>query len=230
MYLDLDLHFSDAVSQAFSTPNSSLGPQVLTFSVHHTAPGFFPVSELSSLPTSTSSDPFTLSVPLKAGASNPTFKRIWQLVEDVRSVFDPDYVVIQCGVDGLAGDPFATWNWSLGGPANSEKSEVSEEGSLGWCIHQILAWPGKKLLLGGGGYNSPNAARAWAYLTSIALGRPLSLETEIPDHVAFPLYAPSFTLDVPPGNMQDLNTDEYLLTVEGAIRTMIGKIQDIILQ
>ena len=30
-------------------------------------------------------------------------------------------------------------------------------------------WQGKKLLLGGGGYNSPNAARAWAYVTSIAV-------------------------------------------------------------
>lgn len=83
-----------------------------------------------------------------------------------------------------------------------------------------------------GGYNSPNAARAWTYMTSIAvgsvfvppilhcsyraiqLGCPLSPEADIPDHAAFPLYAPSFTLDVPPGNVQDQNTPQYLKRVE----------------
>ena len=62
-----------------------------------------------------------------------------------------------------------------------------------------------------GGYNSPNAARAWAYLTSIAVIRfflplrsrthpfvklenPLGLDADIPDHPGFPLYAPSFTV------------------------------------
>ena len=117
-----------------------------------------------------------MSIPLKAGASNKTFIRIWPIVERVHDIFQPDFVVVQCGVDGLAGDPMATWNWSLGG-----------EGSLGWCVHRIVhEWQGKKLLLGGGmvfftrvafsnfithlgGYNTPNAARAWAYLTSVAV-------------------------------------------------------------
>lgn len=90
-----------------------------------------------------------------------------------------------------------------------------------------------------GGYNSPNAARAWAYLTSIAvcypsaleyfdiesdysqLERPLPLETDIPDHPAFPLYAPSFTLDVPAGYVQDRNSDAYLSEVEDKFRAII---------
>lgn len=46
------------------------------------------------------------------------------------------------------------------------------------------------------------------------LQQPLLLEADIPDHNAFPLYAPSFTLDVPAGNAQDQNTEEYLQTIE----------------
>ena len=42
MYLDLDLHFSDGVSQAFLSPPSvaspATQPQVLTLSIHHAAP------------------------------------------------------------------------------------------------------------------------------------------------------------------------------------------------
>ncbi|KAJ7322846.1 hypothetical protein DFH08DRAFT_712298 [Mycena albidolilacea] len=213
MYLDLDLHFSDGVSQAFhQTSTSSL--HLLTFSIHHAAPGFFPVSPLASKPTP-DSDPFTLSLPLRPGASNRTFARAWQCVERVHAAFDPDYVVVQCGVDGLAGDPCAIFNWSLG----------PDEGSIGWCIGRVVnEWCGKKVLLGGGGYDSPNAARAWAYLTSVALGGPLSLDTQIPDHPYFPLYAPSFILDVPAGNMQDQNSEDYLCTLDEAFAGVVAEI------
>jgi histone deacetylase 8 len=151
MYLDLDLHFSDGVSHAFhaSNPPSAL-PQILTLSIHHAAPGFFPVSELSSLPApaageSDASDPFTLSLPLARGASNATFARIWhRVVESVRAAFGPDFVVLQCGVDGLAGDPYGVWNWGLG-------DAVDDAGSLGWCVRQVCeTWGVKTLLLGGG--------------------------------------------------------------------------------
>ncbi|KAJ7138492.1 histone deacetylase complex protein [Mycena crocata] len=215
MYLDLDLHFSDGVSHAFFQ-TSAVSPHLLTFSIHHAAPGFFPSSALAALP-SPKGDPFTLSLPLRAGASNRTFARAWQCVERVHTAFDPDYVVLQCGVDGLAGDPCAIFNWSLG----------PDEGSLGWCVGRVVnGWRGKKLLLGGGGYDSPNAARAWGYLTSVALGHPLPLDTEIPDHVHFPAYAPSFVLDVPAGNMQDQNSRDYLDAVEESFDGAIAAIAE----
>ncbi|KAK7046839.1 Hist-deacetyl domain-containing protein [Favolaschia claudopus] len=215
MYLDLDLHFSDGVSHAFhKTSNTSNSPHLLTFSIHHAAPGFFPASPLANLPTP-DDDPFSLSLPLKQGASNRTFARVWNCVERVHAAFDPDFIVLQCGVDGLAGDPCAIFNWSLG----------PEEGSLGWCINRVInEWRGKKLLLGGGGYDSPNAARAWAYVTSIALGNPLSIDTQIPDHPYFPLYAPSFILEVPAGNMQDQNSEDYLHTIDKAFDDVVATI------
>jgi len=80
-------------------------------------------------------------MPLKASASNSTFARVWHIVECLKDVFKPDYIVVQCGTDGLSGDPNRIWNWGLG----------SSEGSLGWCVGQIINhWGGKKLLLGGG--------------------------------------------------------------------------------
>ena len=144
MYLDLDLHFSDGVSQSFyQSSGSSTCPQVLTFSIHYTSPGFFPPSPLSPLtdPLDPSFDPFTLSLPLSQGASSSTFSQIWPIVEKIKDTFRPDFVVVQCGVDGLAGDPCAMWNWSLG----------DGEGSLGWCVDRICnSWDSKTLLLGGG--------------------------------------------------------------------------------
>lgn len=149
MYLDLDLHFSDGVSQAFlhSTPSSSASPpQILTLSLHNASPGFFPVSSLSALsdPSHPGFDPFTLSVPLSRGASNATFARVWtRAVERVKDAFRPDFVVLQCGADGLAGDPYAVWNWGLGG-----------EGGFGWCVQRVCEGWGAKVLMFGGGKGS----------------------------------------------------------------------------
>ncbi|KAF8624997.1 hypothetical protein AX15_005626 [Amanita polypyramis BW_CC] len=219
MYLDLDLHFSDGVSEAFYAPVRSGPPRTLTLSIHHTAPGFFPTSPLSGInPVDGDSfDPFTLSIPLREGASDSTYARLWPVVERVKDAFDPDYIIVQCGCDGLAGDPCLKFNWSL----------ADGDGSIGWCVQRIVTgWRGKKLFLGGGGYNSPNVARAWAYLTSIALGQPLDLEATIPDHEGFPFYAPSFTLDVAAGTMQDKNSEEHLRMIEQQYQHIIAAIED----
>ncbi|TRM70245.1 hypothetical protein BD626DRAFT_563908 [Schizophyllum amplum] len=246
MYLDLDLHFSDGVSHAFH--NASLASrgssQVLTLSIHHAAPGFFPVSPLSGLPPSPRplfqappQDPYTLSLPLYPGYGNATLASVWPLVEGVRDAFAPDYIVLQCGVDALAGDKCAVGGWSLGGVDEGDADEkaamdIDERpplvaGSLGWCVDRVVNhWGIKTLLLGGGGYNHPNAARAYAYLTSIALNRPLPLSTHIPDHTFFPAYAPSFILDVPPSTMQDTNTDTYLQEVDAAFSAAIATLRE----
>lgn len=67
---------------------------------------------------------------------------MWPIVERIKSIFSPDYIIVQCGVDGLAGDPCATFNWCL---------DREVEGSMGWCIERVMKeWKGRKLALGGG--------------------------------------------------------------------------------
>jgi histone deacetylase 8 len=157
-YLDLDLHYSDAVSTAFT--NSST---VLTLSIHHRAPGFYPHS-----PPLDDKNPYNICVPLAAGASDETFRRIWLQIEKIKEAFKPDFIVTQCGLDGLAGDPCKIWNWSLD----------NDIGSLAWCIRRIVEdWNVKTIFLGGGGYNTPNTARAWAYMTSIIVSDVLAVHT-----------------------------------------------------
>lgn len=55
------------------------------------------------------------------------------------------YLIVQCGVDGLAGDPYATWNWDI---------DVEREGSMGWCVQRVIRWAeerGVKVVFLGGG-------------------------------------------------------------------------------
>lgn len=160
LYLDFDVHHGDGVANAFLSPlspplpstsststSSKLppgAPQVLTLSIHHHALGFFPSSPLSSLTPADTPHPHTLSLPLQVGASAASLTRVWEeCVEKVRQSWKPDWVVVCCGVDGLAGDGKGVWN--LGA---SEKV-----GELGWCVRRVVEWEDGirgKVLLGGG--------------------------------------------------------------------------------
>jgi histone deacetylase 8 len=156
MYLDLDVHHGDGVAAAFR--GAGARGQVLTLSIHHAALGFFPASEYSALPdiSSATFDPFALSLPLHAGASCTTFARVWRTVNRILEAFAPDYIVLQCGVDGLAGDPVGAWNWALDG-----------EGGLAWWVQRVLDFSAKVLLLGGGtvlirqGISASNLPSRW---------------------------------------------------------------------
>lgn len=104
----------------------------------------------------------------------------------VMAAWDPDYVVLQLGVDGLPGDPIGQYGaWG-----------VSGEGSTTWVVSQVKSWARPTCLLGGGGYVHSNAARAWALATAEAVGRDLTPDTEVPDHDHIGEYSPSFTLEV----------------------------------
>lgn len=59
-------------------------------------------------------------------------------MERVYERFLPDVVVCQCGADGLAGDPMASYNLTPSG--------------LAGCVDFLLTWQKPLLLLGGGMY------------------------------------------------------------------------------
>uniref|UniRef100_T1ILY2 Histone deacetylase domain-containing protein n=1 Tax=Strigamia maritima TaxID=126957 RepID=T1ILY2_STRMM len=115
-----------------------------------------------------------------------------QVMTLVRRKFEPDAIVRQCGVDGLAGDPMEAFNLT---PV-----------ALGNCIRYLLNWKLPILFLGGGGYNVPNAARCWTYLTSLIVGKNIS--NDIPDNHYFTQFGPDFTIQVSPGNRPNKNTNE----------------------
>jgi len=206
LYLDFDVHHGDGVESAFFVT-----PSVLTLSVHLHSRGFFP-SATGSLDSIGPSPPnpaayHALNLALSYGLSSANLARLFDsCIVPIKEAYNPDAVVAQLGCDGLSGDPCKAWNLDLKGIGEITRSIIE-----GWKL--------RTLLLGGGGYDSPNAARCWAYLTSVALGRPLPLSQSIPFHDFYPEYSPSFTLDVPklPG-MKDENTEEVLEQVESAFK------------
>lgn len=181
LYLDLDLHHGDGVESAFFS-----SPHVLTLSLHLFAPLFFPATGAldSTGPTGARAPAagHALNLALEPGLGEETFERVWgSCVEKVVKAYDADAIVLQLGVDGLAGDPC-----KVRAPATSKVSRrqirpltralttYRQEwnlplASFGFALERVLSWNKRTLLLGGGGYHSANAARAWTYLTSVAV-------------------------------------------------------------
>lgn len=189
MYLDLDIHNGDGVAKAFASPthftkDTERPPQVLTFSIHHSSPIFFPAP--TALSTSDTPNPFTLSIPLAPFPSPNTYERIYHdCVEPIRLAFKPDYVVLQLGADGLPGDPIGKWGaWSVAGV-----------GGMAWYAERVRDWGVPMCILGGGGYNNANAARAWATVTSKMVSAQLDLTENRYDRIYLSMFR--ITTDMP---------------------------------
>lgn len=154
LYLDIDIHHGDGVEASFYT-----SPYTLTLSMHHHDVSFFPTTgALSSTgPAKGPAACHALNVALRDGLSSQSLLRLFDsCVQPIYDIFKPDAVVLQCGCDGLAGDPVKKWNLDLTGMGEVVRRVVHDWGKI-------------TLLLGGGGYDNANAARCWAYLTSVAV-------------------------------------------------------------
>lgn len=127
--------------------------------------------------------------------------------------YAPKAVVLQCGVDGLVGDPLGGFNLTLKG--------------LGEClslVQGLCKGPIPLLVLGGGGYSNLNAARAFTYFTSLLLGRELA--NNIPEHQFFDEYRDNgFQLHLEPGKESDKNEDSYLKQVLVTILENVSQIK-----
>ncbi|KAG0291623.1 Histone deacetylase 8 [Linnemannia gamsii] len=197
LYLDLDVHHGDGVESAFQ-----LTDKVLTVSIHHFAEGFYPGT--GSGTSASARTKAAVNLPMKAGLSDGTLNKVFnEMIEPLVEQFSPDAIVLQCGVDGMAGDPLGKWNLTLTGYSD--------------CLKKIMAWKKPLLVLGGGGYNTVSTARCYAYLTSQILGRTIS--DEIPEHAYFEDYQPDFLLFIDPGRQTDNNTEEHLSHVRRLVET-----------
>ncbi|RUP43987.1 hypothetical protein BC936DRAFT_150108 [Jimgerdemannia flammicorona] len=201
MYIDLDIHHGDGVEGAFLFTD-----KVLTVSLHRYGQGFFPGTGAVTTIGKGKGTGYTLNVPLKSGLRGATLERVFdEVVLRASERFGPNAVVVQCGADGLTGDPVGEWNVSAQSIAN--------------CVKRIVGQGKPVLLLGGGGYNSPNVARCYVHILSQILRVPL--KTDIPEHPYFELYTPDFSLFVDEGNQRDWNDKLYVDEVIGRVQGMI---------
>lgn len=73
-----------------------------------------------------------------------------------------------------------------------------------------------------GGYNFPNAARYWTYLTSIICKTKEPLDNDLPDNKYFLRYGPGYELTISRKQFDDTNTENEMETTYQLIKGNFG--------
>src|SRR5690606_31872976 len=103
-----------------------------------------------------------LNVPMPPGAGDDAFRREWQRVLDYLDAAAPEFIILQCGADSLAGDPLTHLRYS-------EEAHAQAARDLRRLAERHAG--GRLVATGGGGYDRRNLARAWTRVVQSLAGR-----------------------------------------------------------
>jgi len=151
-YLDVDVHHGNGVCSFFYDRSD-----VMTVSFHETGRMLYPGTGFEDEIGEGAGEGYCINVPLPINTYDEAyFNAFREIVPPLLESYQPDVIVFELGVDGLAGDPLA--HLSL---TNNLYADI---------IHLLLNYNLPILMTGGGGYNLKNTVRAWALAFSILAG------------------------------------------------------------
>ena len=146
-YVDIDAHHGDGVYYAFDAD------PVLAFAdLHEDGRYLYPGTGLASENGRGDAAGTKLNIPMPPDADDRQFLEAWQRVETFVDAARPEFILFQCGADGLAGDPITHLRYS---------SAAHEHATASLCRLADRHCHGRLLAMGGGGYNRRNLALAW---------------------------------------------------------------------
>ncbi|KAG5593095.1 hypothetical protein H5410_043609 [Solanum commersonii] len=173
LYVDIDVHHGDGVEEAFYTTD-----WVMTVSFHKFGDFFPGTGHVKDIGASTGKY-YALNAPLNNGIDDGSFRSLFRpVIQKVMGVYQPEAVVLQCGVDSLAGDRLGVFNLSVKGHAD--------------CIRFLRSFNVPLMMLGGGGYTVKNVARCWCYKTAVAVG--VEPDNNLPYNEFYEYFAPDYIL------------------------------------
>lgn len=146
-YVDIDAHHGDGVYYGFESD-----PDVIIADFHEDGRYLYPGTGHVTETGTEEAAGTKLNVPLPPEANDLLFAKLWPEAEKFIRRFEPDFLIVQCGADSVAGDPITHL-------ALSEQSHKLAVASL-WKLAQEKC-QGRMLLMGGGGYNLENIATTW---------------------------------------------------------------------
>lgn len=146
-YVDIDVHHGDGVYYAFESD-----PDVIFADLHEDGAYLYPGTGRAEECGRAAGQGLKLNIPLPPGADDAAFAARWPEVTALLERHRPAFIILQCGADGLAGDPLAHLQLSAASHGLAARSLAALADRLGH---------GRLLALGGGGYDRGNLAAAW---------------------------------------------------------------------
>ncbi len=146
-YVDIDVHFGDGVFYAFEDD-----PDLIIADIHQDWRTLYPGTGRDDETGKAQAAGTKLNINLKPGAGDAEFFTAWKRVETHLDPFEPEFIVLQCGADGLKGDPLAGLTYSSAVHTHAAKN-----------LRRLADKYAKRRLMafGGGGYDRTNLALAW---------------------------------------------------------------------
>lgn len=146
-YVDIDAHHGDGVYYAYEDD-----PAIVIADLHETGQTLYPGTGSVEERGRGAAAGTKLNAPLPAGAGPEEFAAVWPAMLAHVERYAPDFILLQCGADSLAGDPLAHLLLTPECHGRAAADLVALARRLGH---------GRVLGLGGGGYDRGNLARAW---------------------------------------------------------------------
>ena len=146
-YVDIDAHHGDGVFYGFQDD-----PDLVFADIHEDGRFLYPGTGAAEETGTGRARGTKLNVPLAPGADDGDFFAAWERVEAYLESMRPEFIIMNCGADSLAGDPITHLCWT-------EEAHAAAAASL--CRLADKYSQGRIIGTGGGGYNRRNLARAW---------------------------------------------------------------------
>ncbi len=147
LYVDIDVHHGDGVYYSYESD-----PNLFIFDIHEDGRYLYPGTGSSSEEGEGKARGTKVNVPLAPGSGDAEVMRQLPRLEEFAGRARPEFIIFQCGADGLGGDPIAGLNYT-----------ASVHRTVGALLHRISHefCSGRIVALGGGGYLPANCANAW---------------------------------------------------------------------
>ncbi|HHL45585.1 MAG TPA: acetoin utilization protein AcuC [Gammaproteobacteria bacterium] len=146
-YVDIDAHHGDGVFYAFEED-----PDLIFADIHEDGRYLFPGTGSASESGKGPAQGSKLNIPLPPGADDEAFLAAWPRLESFIRQAEPEFILMQCGADSIAGDPLTHLRYTARSHRHAARSLCALADSL--CQGRIVG-------LGGGGYRRENIAAAW---------------------------------------------------------------------
>jgi acetoin utilization protein AcuC len=146
-YVDIDAHHGDGVFYGFEAD-----PDLLFADLHEDGRHLYPGTGMAEETGTGAAIGTKLNIPLPPGTNDQGYRTAWSRIEDYLSAGKPDFILLQCGADSLAGDPITHLRFT---------EEAHAHAAARLCEIADRLGHGRVVAMGGGGYNRRNLARAW---------------------------------------------------------------------
>lgn len=144
VFLDVDVHHSDGVQHAFYARKD-----VMTISLHESGKTLFPGTGFENEIGEGEGRGYSVNIPLPVGTYDAAYLRAFRDgAFPLMKAFAPDVVIMELGMDALAGDPLAHLHLT-----NNVFPDI---------ISLVKSLQRPILATGGGGYHVENTVRGWA--------------------------------------------------------------------